>query len=139
MVDSNKKAIDTNILIYAYQDGDLLIKKRAIEILNSSNIYLSNFAFCEFLFFLKKRIKLDKKIVLKFGKDLLEDLPLNQLNSETYFYAYVLLVKYDFQMNDSIIIADAILNDCNILYSRDMQHNQLIDNKLRIINPFLIL
>ena len=138
MIDNNKKAVDTNILVYTFQCSDFFIEKRSIEILSSSNIYLSNFAFCEFIFFLKKTIKLDKKKVLKFGKDLLKDLPLNQLNNETYFYAYILLLRYDFQMSDSIIIADAILNDCKILYSRDMQHNQLVDNKLRIINPFLI-
>ena len=29
-------------------------------------------------------------------------------------------------------------NDCDILYSEDMQHNQVIDEKLKIINPFLV-
>jgi predicted nucleic acid-binding protein len=31
----------------------------------------------------------------------------------------------------------ALENECNTLYSEDMQQNQLIDGKLKIINPFL--
>jgi predicted nucleic acid-binding protein len=26
---------------------------------------------------------------------------------------------------------------CNILYSEDMQHNQIIDGTLKIVNPFI--
>ena len=28
-------------------------------------------------------------------------------------------------------------SECPILYSEDLQHNQLIENRLRVINPFL--
>ena len=38
---------------------------------------------------------------------------------------------------DSLMISSALLNNCNILYSEDLQHNQLIENQLQIINPFL--
>ena len=37
---------------------------------------------------------------------------------------------------DSLVFATALLNDCRFLYSEDMQHNQIIENKTRIINPF---
>ncbi len=33
-------------------------------------------------------------------------------------------------------IASALKNNCSFLYSEDMQHNQIIENSLRIINPF---
>ena len=36
---------------------------------------------------------------------------------------------------DSLIVASALNNSCNILYSEDMQHNQIIEG-LKIINPF---
>lgn len=133
----DKSSIDTNILIYAYLNDDLDLKKRAIEILNQEELYISHFAFCEFLHYLKVCAKKDKKDLLKFGNELLMEIPLNINSRDTYLYAYNLLIKYDFQFPDSIIIADAILNNCKIFYSRDMQHNQLIDKKLRIINPFI--
>ena len=39
---------------------------------------------------------------------------------------------------DSLIVSAALQGECNILYSEDMQHNQVIENKLRIKNPFLL-
>ena len=33
-------------------------------------------------------------------------------------------------------ISAALYSDCTILYTEDLQHNQLIKNSLRIINPF---
>ncbi|MCD4745700.1 MAG: hypothetical protein K8R58_05325 [Bacteroidales bacterium] len=34
------------------------------------------------------------------------------------------------------LISTGIVADCKILYTEDLQHNQLIEKKLRIINPF---
>jgi len=38
--------------------------------------------------------------------------------------------------NILIYLATAIQNDCNILFSEDMHNQHLIENKLKIINPF---
>ncbi len=46
-------------------------------------------------------------------------------------------MRYGYSYWDSLIIATALQNDCSILYSEDMQHNQLIEGKLRIINPLI--
>ncbi|MBW4578546.1 MAG: PIN domain-containing protein [Tildeniella nuda ZEHNDER 1965/U140] len=45
--------------------------------------------------------------------------------------------RYGYTYWDSLIISTALASDCTILYSEEMQHNQPIENKLRIINPFL--
>lgn len=45
----------------------------------------------------------------------------------TYGYAYW----------DSLIISTAINENCSLIYSEDMQHNQSIENKLKILNPFI--
>jgi len=55
----------------------------------------------------------------------------------TFITATQLVKKYQFQMFDGIIVAAALNSGCSILYSEDMQHNLLVDNKLKIINPFL--
>ena len=41
-----------------------------------------------------------------------------------------------FSFWDSLIIKSALENGCETLYSEDMQHGQLIDNRLTVINPF---
>lgn len=37
---------------------------------------------------------------------------------------------------DALIIAAALLADCDTLYSEDMQHGQVFESSLTIINPF---
>ena len=45
--------------------------------------------------------------------------------------------KYQLSFWDSLILQSALKNECKILYSEDLQHNQVIENTLKIINPFL--
>jgi len=47
--------------------------------------------------------------------------------------------QYGFSFWNSMIVSSALINHCSILYSEDLQHNQIIENRLQIINPFKIL
>lgn len=44
--------------------------------------------------------------------------------------------RHGFSHCDSLIIAAALEAGCARLYSEDLQHGQLIDQRLTIINPF---
>ena len=44
--------------------------------------------------------------------------------------------RFQFSHWDSLIVATALEAGCDTLYSEDMQHGQLIDNRLTVINPF---
>jgi len=44
--------------------------------------------------------------------------------------------RHGFSFYDSIIIASALLAGCKTLYSEDLQHRQVIDEQLTVINPF---
>ena len=45
--------------------------------------------------------------------------------------------RHKIGLYDSLIIAAALLDECDTLYSEDMQHDLIIDDRLTIINPFL--
>lgn len=45
--------------------------------------------------------------------------------------------KYKLQYYDSLILATALENGCTLLYSEDMQHEQIIENQIKIVNPFI--
>jgi len=47
-----------------------------------------------------------------------------------------LRLKYKFSYWDSLIIASALESGCGILYTEDMQDGQVIEDRLRIVNPF---
>ena len=46
--------------------------------------------------------------------------------------------RYHFSFYDSLIIASALSANCTTLYTEDMQHGLVVEDKLTIINPFLI-
>lgn len=45
--------------------------------------------------------------------------------------------RYKYSFWDSLILASALSSECEIVYSEDMQHDQLIEARLRIVNPFI--
>jgi predicted nucleic acid-binding protein len=44
--------------------------------------------------------------------------------------------RYGFSYWDSLLVASALESVCSILYTEDLQHGQVIDYSLKIINPF---
>ncbi|RFM26708.1 PIN domain-containing protein [Deminuibacter soli] len=61
---------------------------------------------------------------------------IGKIDHGTYNHALALVTKHDLQLFDAVIVATALENNCDILYSEDMQHGQLFENQLRIVNPF---
>ena len=55
---------------------------------------------------------------------------------ETHDRALAVVERYGFSLYDSLLIAAALIADCKVLYSEDLQHGQLIDRQLRVVNPF---
>ena len=44
--------------------------------------------------------------------------------------------RYGLSVYDGMIVAAALVSQCDILYTEDMQHGLVIDGQLRIQNPF---
>jgi predicted nucleic acid-binding protein len=59
------------------------------------------------------------------------------LNTDLIRETWRIRDRYHFSYWDSMIIAAAIKGRCDILYSEDLQNGQLIDNQIKIKNPFL--
>ena len=63
---------------------------------------------------------------------------LSILNKTTYDNAFILRQQQNISFWDSLIVASALENDCSFIYTEDLQHNQIIENKLKVINPFMV-
>jgi len=86
---------------------------------------------------LTKKILINKalarEIVYKFGeyfKVISIDFSLTQRAIE-------INMRYNYSFWDSLIIASALVSGCDTLYTEDMHHGQVIEGKLKIVNPFL--
>lgn len=66
--------------------------------------------------------------------DLCEVVPVDK---ETISEAMRLATHYSLSHWDALIVAAALLAGCDTLYSEDMQHGQVFEGRLTIINPFL--
>jgi predicted nucleic acid-binding protein len=59
------------------------------------------------------------------------------VTADTIREAVRLAVRYQLSHWDSLIVAAALLADCETLYSEDLQHRQVFDDRLTVINPFV--
>ena len=129
-------ALDTNILIYL--EGNDASKRKIAEILLSCDPVIPAQVISEFINVTRRlRGNISKHQLVAEAADLFRHCSIASLEQSTLDLAKVLIEKHDFQIFDSIVIASALEAGCNILYSEDMQHNQLIEGKLKIANPFL--
>jgi predicted nucleic acid-binding protein len=58
------------------------------------------------------------------------------LDESTVDQAARLAIRYQLSHWDALIVAAALLADCDTLYSEDLQDGQVFDERLTVINPF---
>ena len=134
---------DSNIWIYAFletqknESNKRSISLKLLEKSNIENIIISVQVLNEFHWTLKTKYNISEEEIRKKVKNgILEIAKVIQLDLSTYKSAYKIRDNYSISYWDSLIVTSALKNDCKTLYSEDMQHNQIIEDKLKIINPF---
>jgi len=128
--------LDTNIIIYAYSEDEIEKANIANKIINEYQCFISTQVVNEVSNVFFKKFNLSSQEVLSVVEELERFLTIIQFDIDTIKYAYKIKDKYKFSYFDSLIIATALNHNCQILYTEDMQHNQIIEDKLKIINPF---
>ena len=58
------------------------------------------------------------------------------LGYDVHLTARSLAQRYRLGFYDALIVAAALLDECETLYSEDMQHGLVVDERLTIMNPF---
>ncbi|MCS3531722.1 PIN domain-containing protein [Chryseobacterium sp. JUb7] len=136
-MNTDKIAIDANVLLYAYDNSNINKQDKAIEILLQKP-FASQLVIFEFIKVLERKFKMDKKDIMKLTLKVLEELvyPLVQ-HSDIHNYAHFLVRRYNYGLSDILILSDSILNNCSVLLSEDMCDGMVVDKKLKIVNPFL--
>ena len=138
----NKVFIDSNIWIYAFITLDNQTKRNTcIHLLENlyqkQVIVVSTQVIMEVHWNLIKKYGIrDEDAKLKIEAGILEISILSVTGKSTYDYAFNLRQQQNISFWDSLIVAAALENNCSILYTEDLQHNQLIENRMKIINPF---
>lgn len=84
-----------------------------------------------------RKYHLDVGIIESHIESILDFVFMQALNEAITLKALSLLKKYHFSFYDALIVAAALQTKCEILFSEDMQHNLLVNDSLKIVNPFL--
>ena len=133
-----KVFIDTNVLIYIYSIDEPDKRNIAISLFNENNdTVLSIQVINELVNVLSKKFLLSGNDINIKISEIIHNCEIADISLELINNALIFKDRYKYSYFDCLIIASALENDCDILYSEDMQHNQIIENKLKIINPFL--
>lgn len=135
---SDKFFLDTNTLIYAYSSDEPSKKDAIHNIINlDCEILLSTQVINEFINVMHKKRKVPLHELIITINELAENFTIAHISMRTIQQALHISQKYHYSYFDSLILSSALESDCSKLYSEDMHHLQLIENKLTIVNPFL--
>jgi predicted nucleic acid-binding protein len=132
--------IDTNVFVYSSlsDSHDAGRRQKAIELIQSEDheIVISTQVLNEFAVILIKNGIEDEAIEERVA-EVIENTTVITISTDTVLSAWKIRLKYKFSYWDSLIVAAALECDCSILITEDLQNGQIINKKLKIVNPFI--
>lgn len=135
----DKCFLDTNLLVYLYDENEIEKQKSVITFLKSlrkkQQAVLSVQTLGEFFNVTTKKLKISKEQSMFFCNEIRHMYPVYEISTENVFHAMQISKTTNFSYWDSLIIAMAIDTDCSVLYSEDLNPGQQVEG-VRIINPF---
>ena len=130
--------IDTNVLIYLYSKDEPTKQVIASEFLlrSQAKFVISTQVVGEFINILTRKYSYEIKTIKVAIADFKKNFKIALIDIPSIEHALYIMNRYNFSYWDSLIILSALKEKCPILYSEDLQNNQIIAKKLKILNPF---
>lgn len=129
--------LDSNVLLYALgeESPKKNAAKRLVEALPAAWISTQVLNECSHVLRRKKgwpssRIESELDAALKL-------LRLATVGLEEVRAAWKIGDRFGFSHYDSLIVATALSAQCTLLHSEDLQHGQVIEGRLTVLNPFI--
>jgi predicted nucleic acid-binding protein len=125
---------DTSVLLYLLSDD--AVRADRIETLLAARGVISVQVLNEFAVVALRKIKMPLNEVREVLDTIRAVCTVEPITVETHDRGLVVFERYKFSLYDSILVGTALISGAKILYTEDLQHGQIIDNQLRITNPF---
>lgn len=129
-----KPFFDINILLYLFS-GDSDKADRA-EALMAQGGLISVQVLNEFASVASRKLGLSYPEIRDVLKIIRRVCKIESITLETHELGLQVAERYGFSVYDSLIIAAALIAECETLYSEDLQSGQVINGRLVIKNPF---
>lgn len=124
---------DTNVLLYLLSK-DAAKADRAEALLASGGV-VSVQVLNEFASVASRKLAMTIPEIREFLSTIRTVCIVKPLDIETHELGLEMAERYRFTIYDGLIVAAAVLAGCVVLYTKDLQHGQLID-RLTIRNPY---
>ncbi|MBU3626205.1 PIN domain-containing protein [Polynucleobacter sp. JS-Safj-400b-B2] len=134
-MNAKKIFFDTNTLLYLLS-SDTKKADWVTKNLQQSNV-ISVQVLNKFTSASIRKIKISNSELDEFLDLFTSTFNVRSLDIATFETGLMVSRRYGYHHYDSMIIAAALQAGCEKLYSEDMQHRQVIDKRLQIVNPFL--
>ena len=125
---------DTSVLLYLLS-GDTA-KADRVETLLSTRGVVSVQVLNEFAVVALRKLKMPLNEIREILETIRAVCAIEPITVETHDRGLAVLERYRFSLYDSMLVATALIAGAKIIYSEDLQHGQVIDDQLRVTNPF---
>ncbi len=131
--------IDSNIWLYALVESDDPMHKIAKEMIQRVEMtVVSSQVISEVCVNLLRTARQTEKFVQELIFSFYSKYEVVSLDEALLLKASELRGKYSLSYWDSMIVAAALDASCSVLYSEDMQSGQMIEQRMRIVNPLML-
>lgn len=132
----NKGFLDSNIVLYLLS-GDSGKADKAESLLQARPV-ISVQVINEVTHVCRRKLRMDWSEIAQFLELLRYFCKVVPLTVETHDRARRLAANYQLSFYDACIAAAAIRAGCSVLFSEDMNHNQIFEESLTLQNPFVV-
>jgi predicted nucleic acid-binding protein len=126
--------LDTGVLLYLLS-GDAT-KADRVETLLSNRGVVSVQVLNEFAVVALRKLRMPLNEIREILDTIRAVCAVEPMTVETHDRGLAVLKRYGFSLYDSMLVAAALIAGAKVIYSEDLQHGQVIDDQLRVTNPF---
>ncbi|MEX0963308.1 MAG: PIN domain-containing protein [Pseudohongiellaceae bacterium] len=126
--------LDSNVLLYL-QSADETKANRA-EVIASAGGVISIQVLNEITYVMRRKFNSPWVQINEVMESLQRLFTIEPVNIDVHLTGRRLAERYGFNFYDATIVASALLAGCELLYSEDMHDGLLVEDRLRISNPF---
>jgi predicted nucleic acid-binding protein len=135
---NGKVFLDTNVVIYLYSSDEPEKKKLCEEIIkNIPDVNISTQVLNEFANTMKRKFNISYGEISNSIAELANNFIVSDVSTSTILSALRLADSLKYSYFDSLVLASSIECGCDILYTEDLNHGQIINESLKIVNPFV--
>ena len=133
---SDKIYLDSNILVYLFSDDEPEKQQIARKLVHGHSCItgINNLNEMNCVLVQKKKLSVEKtRLALDY---VVRDVEIAFFRLTTLRETLRIMERYNYSYFDSLVIAMALESNCKMLYTEDMHHGQILEQRLTIWNPF---